>query len=63
MSRVRSRKLWMAVVAAVMPTTLQLVTDGVGWDRVVVYTLGACLSYVAVQGWVDGQEARRGPRV
>lgn len=60
MWRFRSRKFWLTLIGTVGPPVIQLVTDGLGWDRVVVISGLMIAVYVAAEGYVDGQERRHG---
>ncbi len=57
MEKLKSRKLWLAVVAAV----LVVLNEGLGWgidSEAVLGFAGIIIAYLLGQGYVDGQAAR-----
>ena len=55
--KLKSRKFWFALLAALLPLVLQAVTGEVGWDVALGGSLTVVVAYIFGQGYVDGKAA------
>ena len=59
--KLKSRKFWFALLGAVLPIILQLVTGEVSWDVALAASVTVVISYIFGQGYVDGKSAEALP--
>lgn len=57
MSKLKSRKFWMALLTALLVLLKQGLDVDVDQDTVLGFA-GIVMTYLASQGWVDAQEAK-----
>lgn len=55
--RLRSRKLWMAFLGALLPVLAQYLTDAVDLAECLRLSAGVCVTYLLGQSWVDARAA------
>lgn len=55
--KLKSRKFWFALLGAVLPIVLQVVTGEVAWDVALGASITVVISYIFGQGYVDGKAA------
>jgi uncharacterized membrane protein len=55
--KLKSRKLWLALLGAILPIIAQVLTQEVGWQEAVMSSVAIVMSYIFGQGYVDGQKA------
>lgn len=53
--RLRSRKLWMAFLGALLPVIAQYLTDAVDLVECLRLSAGICVTYLLGQSWVDAR--------
>ena len=54
-----SRKWWMGLWGVLAPVLFQALTSGLGWRDAIGLSTIAAVCYLAAEGYVDGQGARR----
>jgi len=57
MDKLKSRKFWMAMVGALAPTVLTLITGQIDPVEAMTATSAIIISYVFGQSYVDGKSA------
>jgi hypothetical protein len=55
MDKLKSRKLWLALLGALLPIIAQGLTGEVGWNETVMASAAIIMSYIFGQGYVDGK--------
>jgi hypothetical protein len=55
--RLRSRKLWMAFLGALLPVVAQYLTESVDLVECLRLSAGICVTYLLGQSWVDARTA------
>lgn len=55
--KLKSRKFWFALVGAVLPVLLQLLTQEVTWEVALAASVTIIVGYLFGQGYVDGKTA------
>ena len=53
--RLRSRKLWIAFLGALLPVVAQYLTDAVDLVECLRLSAGICVTYLLGQSWVDAR--------
>lgn len=56
--KLSSRKLWIALVAAVLPIIAQAMGGDIALGEALQLSAGVAVSYILGQGYVDGQAAK-----
>jgi len=55
MDKLKSRKLWLALLGALLPVVAQALTGEVGWNETITASVAIIMSYILGQGYVDGK--------
>ena len=55
--KLKSRKFWFALLGAVLPIVLQLMTGEVTWEVALTASITVIVGYLFGQGYVDGKAA------
>jgi|ETNvirnome_2_300_1030623.scaffolds.fasta_scaffold174356_1 uncharacterized membrane protein len=53
--KLKSRKLWIAVVGAIMPIAGQALTDEISIEKALQLSVAVLISYLFGQGYADGK--------
>jgi len=54
--KLKSRKLLLCILGALLPILGQAITGEVGWDKALTMSLGVLSVYLGAQGYADGKE-------
>ena len=57
--RMTSRKLWIALLAAVLPLVAQYLGGDIALSDALKLSAGVAISYILGQGYADGQAAKQ----
>lgn len=60
MDKLKSRKLWFAIVGALLPIVTQYMNSEILSERAFELSAGIIIAYILGQGYVDGQEKKNG---
>ena len=55
--KLRSRKFWIAVIAALLPIVAQALTSEIGVDQAIQASVAVVVAYLFGQAYVDGKAA------
>jgi len=57
LDKLKSRKFWFALVGAILPIVMQLLTGELTWELAVAASVTVIVGYLFGQGYVDGKTA------
>ena len=55
--KLKSRKFWFALVAAILPIVAQVLSEEVAVGEALQLSAGVCMAYIFGQAYVDGKAA------